>query len=53
MKSLTPKKLDSFKDQILLVLNDYASLEGNFLKSEGCRLDIANRLIANLKVIAK
>lgn len=64
---LTQKKLDAFKDQILLVLADYRDTvptplsvddpkdmgSKNPLAAEGTRIEIANRLIENLKIIAK
>jgi hypothetical protein len=51
--TLNEKKLATFKDQVLLVLADYRAMEKQFLANEGTRIEIANRIIDNLKAVAK
>lgn len=64
---LSPKRLDQFKDQVLLVLADYRDTiptpmsvddpdnmgTRNPLSAEGLRIEMANRIIDNLKAVAK
>lgn len=64
---LSPKRLATFKDQILLVLADYRDTHPtplsvddpenmgsrNPLSAEGFRIEIANRIVDNLKAVAK
>lgn len=50
---ITPKRKDALKDQILLVLADYKTCSSELLRSEGWRIEVANRIIRNLELVAK
>lgn len=51
---LNAERIDALKDQILIVLADYQSSHDSygFGRAEGIRLEVANRIIANLRIIA-
>ena len=49
---LDDAKLATLKDQILLVLADYRHTNPSPLTTEGGRVDIANRVMANIKAVA-
>lgn len=53
MKTLkfNEKQLQQLKNQILIVLADYQHT--NFITFESVRLDIANRILANAKIIGR
>jgi hypothetical protein len=47
--------VELFKDQVLLVLADYQSTRGDalgFSRNEGIRLEVAKRLLDNLRAVA-
>lgn len=55
---LSPKRLDEFRKQVLVVLADYRDVNmgearPNPLSHESTRVDIAQRVIDNLKAVAK
>ena len=50
--TLDDVSLDVLKDQILLVLADYRNMEAERFHTEGTRIEIAKRIIDNLKATA-
>lgn len=66
-KALTEQQLSDFKDQVLIVLADYKDTiptplsvddpenmgSRNPLSAEGIRIDIAKRIVDNLRLVAK
>lgn len=48
---LTEPKLAAIKDQVLLVLADYRDMRKNPLSNEGTRIEIANRILDNVRLV--
>lgn len=50
---LPASAVDAFTKQVLVVLADYQTMDPEWARSEATRVDIAHRVLANLRAVAQ